>query len=1129
MKFCKLFRTLLCVLAMALPLQNLQTVQAQSNSAASTSGAVKVITGQVFDDEDEPLPGATIRLKGVTGTKGTTTTNADGGFTLRYDTSAGAKPVIQVSYIGMVTKDVPVTVGKPVRVVLESDALKLSEVTVVDDGYNRLPRRDMVGAYTTIKAEDIIIPGYESIDQMLQGRVAGMVVSNSSARVGSSPSIKIRGTATLLGSTDPLWVVDGVIQPDPIHLDSSDMLTEDMSTLIGNQVSWLNPLDIENITVLKDASATAIYGSRASNGVIVITTKKGNSERVAVRYSGSMSIRERKGYDHYNLMNSLERIQFSKEAYDAGARYQSTPVPQLNTYEGLMEMYNKRLINEDEFATNMQRLETVNTDWFDLLTRNSISTSHNVSVSGGTQKITYNASFGYSDNNGVEIGNDNDQFTSRLNLGVQLSKRLRVTVNMNGSYRTSNGFASGINPNSYALSTSRSIPAFNAAGEYDYFYVSHSDYPLNSNQLTLGNNILNDMDNSYSKNISKTFSTSLNVDFKIAEWLNYLFVGSVYQANNNMESYLGERTSYIERYYRGYPAGSQEYGSELYNAALLPVGGMLNTSATQSTAYNMSHKLQFSKTFAEKHRLNVLAGFELRSTKSNANTNTVFGYIPERGQMLVAPTAPEKLKPIGSSSLDWGVYYKLIRYGTGWRMYDNTDNQLSLFGVLAYSFDNIHVINANFRWDASNRFGQDTNHQFNPTYSFGYSWRVAQQNFIKDNVWWLNQLNLRATFGIQGNVVNSVSSDLLAAYGSGGLKQPYNQYYATISSLPNPLLNWESTKSWNFGVDLQFLNKFTMNLEYYTRSSNVILSQDIAEEYGMATMRLNGGRIHNRGIEATFNFTPISTKDIAWTIGFNASKNWNSSDSPEDVTRANMPQYSEYLSGNRNRPLKEGYPVSSFWSYSFAGLDPNTGYPLINYLDTDVYDGEVDPTTFLVYSGQTEAYFTGGMNTRLRYKNISLSASFSALFGAKKRLPNPYSGFTNGKIPDPWVNLNKDLNNRWKKPGDEQNTIIPALWTAVGQDINYKMPNGVVSNRYSMWAQSDAMVADGSFFRCNNIGLTYYLPTTWCSKFGAQSLNLSASMSNIFVIASKRWNGFDPELGNSTMPHMYSLGLTVSF
>lgn len=1127
MKNCNYFKIMLAVFAMIfMSLPGVPGIHAQSNSGETV---IKPITGQVLDDEGEPLPGAAVRIKGIKGLGAAATTDANGSFGLKYDMKNGANPVLEISYIGMDPITVKVDFKKPMKIQLAPDALKLEEVTVVDDGYNRLPRRDMVGAYTTIKAEDIIIPGYQSIDQMLQGRVAGMVVSNSSARVGSNPSIKIRGTSTLLGSTDPLWVVDGVIQPDPIHIDASDALTEDMSTLIGNQVSWLNPLDIETITVLKDASATAIYGSRASNGVIVITTKKGTNERVSVRYSGSVSMRERKGYEHYNLMNSLERIQFSKEAYDVGARYASTPLAQTTTYEGLMEMYNKRMINEAEFARHMQRLETVNTDWFDLLTRNSLSNSHNLSVSGGTEKVTYNGSMSYSNNQGTEVGNSNDQFTSRINVGIQFNKRLRVTLNMNGSYRNSNGYASGVNPSSYALQTSRSIPAFTENGEYEYYYMPYNSYPMNSNMLSLGYNIFNEMDNSYSKNTNKNFMTSLNVNFKILEWLNYQFGGSVYQSSNNIESYLGEKSSYVEKNYRGYPAGTEEYGSALYKAAMLPVGGQLNTTASQSTSYSMSHKMTMSQTFVEKHRVNLLFGFEMRSVQNSSNTNTVYGYVPERGQMMVAPTPPSDIVPIGKQPYDWGVYEKIFRYGNGWRKSDHTDNQLSLFGVLAYSFNNIHVLNANFRWDASNRFGQDTNHRFNPTYSFGYSWRVAQQSFIQDNLPWLNQMNLRVTYGIQGNVVNSVSPDLLASYGIGGMLQPYNQYYASISSLPNPYLNWESTKSWNMGADFQLFHKFTFNLEYYTRQSNVILQQNIAEEYGMSTMRLNGGKLHNHGLEFTFNYTPISRKDLALTIGFNASKNWNRSDNPEKLVRANLPQYSDYLSGSLNRPLKQGFPVSAFWSYSFAGLDPQTGYPKFNLLDVEPSD---DPTNFMVYSGQSEAYFTGGFNFRLRYKDLSLSTSLSTLLGAKRRLPNPYNTFSNGKIPDPWSNLDRNLNDRWKKPGDEKYTIIPALWTSVYEDINYKLPtsgNGNVSNRYDMWAYSDAMVADGSFLRCNNISLSYYLPYKLINTFGAQSLSLSASVSNIFVIASKRWNGFDPELGSSTMPHMYSMSLSVSF
>lgn len=205
-----------------------------------------------------------------------------------------------------------------------------------------------------MKGEDVLMPAYQTIDQMLQGKVAGLMVVNSSSRVGSAPKLTIRGKATILGNTDPLWVVDGVIQEDPISIDATAAMTTDMKELIGNQVSWLNPQDIENITVLKDASATAIYGSKASNGVIVITTKKGSAERTSIRYSANFSVRQRPNYDLFDFMNSQERIQFSKEAYDAGVRYQGDPLPQIYTYEGLMAMFNKHMISEADFMKQME-------------------------------------------------------------------------------------------------------------------------------------------------------------------------------------------------------------------------------------------------------------------------------------------------------------------------------------------------------------------------------------------------------------------------------------------------------------------------------------------------------------------------------------------------------------------------------------------------------------------------------------------------------------------------------------------------------------------------------------------------------------------------------------------------------
>ena len=1110
-------------------------IQAQAKSNSVVTGkntTTATISGVVVDQDGEPLVGASVKVKSNSKSAAGTLANASGKFTLRVQRTAQA-PTLVVTYVGMARKEVKAVFGKQMTIVLEPDATMLDEVTVIDDGYNRLPRKDMVGAYTTIKADDIMMPAYTSIDQMLQGKVAGMVVANSTDRVGASPNITIRGTSTLLGNTDPLWVVDGVIQSDPLSISASASLTQDLGTIIGNQISWLNPQDIETITVLKDASATAIYGSKASNGVIVITTKKGSAERVSVRYSNNISIRERPTYDNYNFMNSLERIQFSKEAYDAGCRYVNEPVAQKYTYEGLMAMYNKRQIDEEGFAHNMERLETVNTDWLDLLLRNAVSHSHNLSVSGGTNKITYNASFGYSSSAGVEIGNDQNQFTARLNVGVQFSKRFRVNVNMNGSFRENDGYSAGVSPRSYATTTSRAIPAFEENGDLAYYQQPYTyAYNYADTRLLHGYNILNEMANTYSKNKNKTFNVSVNGYLKIFDWLEYQVSGSVAQSSNASEGFAGEKSSYIETKYRGYPYDGEETGSEKFKAAMLPFGGRYETTNSTGTTYSMAHKLSISKTFNEKHRINALAGLELRSNENESNHNTVWGYVPERGEIIVSPTKPADLVPIGTNApVNWGALNEIYYSNTGgWSSNHMTYNYLSYFGTLAYSFDNRYVFNANFRQDASNRFGQDSNHKFNPTYSFGFSWRVAQEKFIKENLYWLNQLNIRATYGIQGNVVNSVSPELIARY--HGIMGGYNEYYVNISSLPNPYLKWESTKTWNFGMDLQFLNMFTAHLEYYGRRSNAIMTQDIAEEYGMRSMQLNGGWITNEGIELTFNFTPIRKRDMAWTVGFNFSRNWNKSDSEDRTVRANKLTKSDYLSGNAQQPLKKGYPLDAFWSYSFAGLDHETGYPTFNLIEHEGDgDPEIDPTTFLVYSGQTQPYFTGGLNTSFRWKGVTISTQFSALLGAKKRLPNPYRNFNNmGKLPDPYYNLTRTLNDRWKQPGDEDRTIIPALYTSVENVYNLSLPDGTMANsRYTMWGQSDAMVANASFLRCSQISLSYQFPQNFCRKFGAQSLQLNAHMNNVFVIASKRWNGFDPELNESTQPHIYSFGLSVGF
>ena len=293
---------------------------------------------------------------------------------------------------------------------------------------------------------------------------------------------------------------------------------------------------------------------------------------------------------------------------------------------------------------------------------------------------------------------------------------------------------------------------------------------------------------------------------------------------------------------------------------------------------------------------------------------------------------------------------------------------------MAYSFKNRYVVNANVRNDASNRFGQDTNHRIDPTYSFGFSWRASEEHFMKKYLNWITSLNFRGTYGIQGNALTRLSPDLIL--NQGKVADLYNRYQSTISQIPNPNLSWERTKTWNFGVDLELFHLFYMNLEYYTRRSNAIVELELPFEYGISSMKRNGGIIKNRGIEYTLTFTPIQKRDYALSVSLNASKNWNEGGHTNIEVNA-----AHFLNGRSDIILKEGYPLSGFWSYSFAGLDGKTGEAQFNLLDIpeDQRSRQIDPTTYLVYSGQKEPYFTGGLSLSFRYKSLTLNTSFSLL------------------------------------------------------------------------------------------------------------------------------------------------------
>lgn len=1088
--------------------------------------SVVKIRGRVTDEKGEPLAGVTILIEG---TYVGTTTDSNGNYIFTVPQKDNLN--IIYSFIGMAPYKVPYTGQENINVVLKESTETMDEVVVT--GYQTLRKSDVVGSVSTVKASDIMMPVYTSVDQMLQGRVAGMMVMNTSSRVGTSPKIRIRGTSTILGNQDPLWVVDGVIQPDPIPLNQNDLMVDDLKNILGNQISWLNPADIETVTVLKDASATAIYGSKAANGVIVITTKRGKQEGMTVNYNGTFSFRSRPHYGLFNLMNSQERIQFSREAFAAGAIYNEAPVASLNTYEGIMSMFYNKQITPQEAENAIHRLERTNTNWFDILTRNSFSHNHNLSVSGGSEKVVYNVSLGYSDQSGIEINNDAKNLSGRVNLGIQLHPKVHVDLSLVGSINKTWGYAANVSPLEYATETSRSVLAYNEDGSR-HFQGIRTNYAYNENPVILGYNILNEIDHSYSLNKSSQINGNLNFSWDILPWLKYEFVGGI---NNNIgtsEAYAGEQTYYVASTYRGYDFGSEAYGSERYKAAILPSGGELYNGSSDIQGWNIQNKITFSKTFQEDHRLNVLIGTEVTSTKTANKSQKMFGYVKERGESVVKPTPLNELVPIGSRPAPGLGLFEELYNGNGWLRNTLTTNQFSIFATLAYSFKNRYVINASMRNDASNRFGQDQNKRFDPTYSFGASWNVVQEPWLQNISNIINQFNLRASYGIQGNAVNSISPELILRMDA--IKPYYGDYMSKISRIPNPHLSWERTKTWNFGLDIQVIQWISMNIEYYTKKSNNIVNQAIALEYGRVGTEVNGGRIVNSGIEYTLNITPIRTKDWAWTIGFNSSKNWNKAKT-QSISEISL---QDYISGSSDKVLKEGFALSSFWSYDFKRLSSVDGSPEFNRLFQEDAQGNIlkdengapllkgvsEYTDMLVYSGKMEPDFTGGLTTRLRWKGLTFGANFSLLLGAKKRLPNPYPNL--GNIPLSNVNLSKDLTNRWKKPGDEANSNIPGVYT--GRITNYwRLQDGRTYNMYQMWGESDIMVANANFLRCQQMSLTWTANDKICAKMKVKTLSINAIMNNVFVVADKKFHGFDPELGDSIQPKTYSFGITVGF
>ena len=454
--------------------QKTVVIKKKVNSPSEKSKSI-LLKGFVTDRQKHPLPGVTVKL--IDMMLGTST-NHKGYFSIQLPLERGT---LEFSFIGYVSQKVNFTerTTDTLRIVMEELIVGMEEVVVT--GYQKVDKRRSTSAITSVKASDVLVPGMSSIDQALEGRIPELMLITNSGEVGATPRIRVRGTSTLIGNREPLWVLDGFfIMHDPVNVSVEDLNNPDYINIVGNAIAGINPQDIDRIDVLKDASATALYGTKAANGVIVVTTKKGSIGPARFSYNHTSKLTRRPRYSDrsINLMDSRERVQFRKELSDLHYQFPSN-MPKVG-YEGALYRYYSGLTDYAGFKQEVLRYETVNTDWFDILTRDAYSHSHTLNVSGGSDIVRYYASLGYDRDNGVSNTTYTERYTVTAKMDVQMTSKMLMAIKLNGNVQKKNHLVSTLDAMDYAYNTTRALPCYNEDGSlffYENRYYSHANHP----------------------------------------------------------------------------------------------------------------------------------------------------------------------------------------------------------------------------------------------------------------------------------------------------------------------------------------------------------------------------------------------------------------------------------------------------------------------------------------------------------------------------------------------------------------------------------------------------------------------------------------------------------------------------
>ena len=1070
------------------------------------------VSGTVVDDTGVPLPGVTVMEKGTSNGVAT-------DFNGSYQITVPENSTLVFTYIGYEPQEVEVGEQQEINVQLTLAVSDLDEVVL--NGYQKIDRELFTGAASIVKAEDAKIDGVVDVSRSLQGRAAGVQVQNVSGTFGASPKIRVRGSSSIYGNSNPLWVVDGVVLEDVVEISADDLASGNAITLIGSSIAGLNADDIASFQILKDASATAIYGARAMNGVIMILTKRGKSGEVRMNYTSELTLKTKPSYANYDIMNSQQQMGVYLDMQDKGLLNHAEIS---RTADGgvFNKMYN--LVYDydpvtDSFALDntpearnayLRQAEMRNTDWFDELFRNSIQQNHSVSMSGGNERSSFYASVSFLNDPGWTVSDHVDRFTANLNSTIRLNEWAEVNILTNNSIRLQQvpgaldremNVVSGeynrnfdINPFSYALNASRTMAAYDANGNYEWYKMNYAPF-----------SILNESANNYIDidNLDSKIQGSIKID--LMDGWDVTALGALRYVKATREHKITENSNLANAYRAAEDATIAQGNQFLYqdpeNPAMLPevvlpAGGFYNRDDNTLLNYYFRLTSSFNRRIKEKHNVNALVGQEIRYADRTYSFNKGYGYQWGKG---------------GTPFVDYRILKQMLESGFQYYGMDkNYDRFVAFFSSLGYSYDDRYTINLTGRYDGSNRLGQSRSARWLPTWNVSGAWHVDREEFMY-NQDVISRLNLRATYGLTASM--GPASSARAIYLNEIAFRPYQEEkenQIVIAGLENQDLTWEKQYETNIGLDLGlFNNRISLSSDIYRRDGfdliGFVRTSGVGGELFKAA---NYADMKSHGVEFTLNTQNIVSKGFNWSTNFTFAHNKN------EITRLGASPRVIDLVREEGGPL-EGYPVNSLFSIPFEGLNDEgfptfqNGYGEVTQAGVDFQGRDLD---FLKYEGSIDPTYSGGVENSFSYKGFNLGVFITYQGGNKIRL-NP--GFSH-QYSDV-QSMSKDMLDRWMMPGDEALTDIPTIPSARQLRENFYLQQS-----YNAYNYSSARVADGDFIRLRDITFGYTFSRAVLDQLGIKSLQARLTANNLVLLYSDdKLNGQDPEFfraGGVAMP-----------